>query len=120
MNKLLTICFLALMSCGSNPILEGFDSQRWQKDADGCNKQRIELADEVLERKSELVGLNENEIASIFGKPNRHELYSRNKKAYVYFIEGGPACEQTKENPDKVVIRFNGVGLAKEIILYKN
>ena len=120
MNKLLALALILILSCSNEPILQGFDSQRWQDDADGCHRQRIELAEEVLSRKAELVGLNENEIAGIFGKPDRHELYSRNKKAYVYFIDGGPECVGKKDNPDKLVIIFNGIGLAKEIILYKN
>jgi len=118
-KNLLVISFLFMLSCNPGAELQGFDSQRWQEDENGCNGQRIELADEIINRKSEIMGLNENEISAVFGKPNRHELYSRNKKAYVYFIDGGPECDQPQENPDKVVIRFNGVGLAKDIILYK-
>jgi hypothetical protein len=118
MNKIFALAMFAILSCGQEPKLPGFDSQRWQEDADGCSQQRIALADEVVKRKAELVGLNENEIAAIFGKPNRHELYSRNKKAYVYFIKGGTECSEPMENPLKLVIRFNGIGRAKEIILY--
>jgi hypothetical protein len=111
---------MGIFSCSQKPILQGFDSQKWQEDANGCNSHRIALADEVLHRKAELVGLGQNEIVEIFGKPNRHELYSRNKKAFVYFVDGGPDCPEQKEIADKLVIRFNGVGRLKEIILYKN
>lgn len=120
MNKLLSLVLLLILSCISEPILQGFDNQRWQADEGGCDKQRIILADEIINRKAELEGLNQNEITAIFGKPNRHELYSRNKKAFVYFVNGGPDCLQPKENPGKLVIRFDGIGRAKEIILYKN
>ena len=120
MNKLLALALLLIISCSTEPILQGFDNQKWQADEGGCDKQRIILADEIINRKAELEGLNQNEITAIFGKPNRHELYSRNKKAFVYFVDGGPDCLQQKENPGKLVIRFDGIGRAKEILLYKN
>jgi hypothetical protein len=120
MNKLLALAFVIILSCSNEPILQGFDSQIWQEDKDGCDKQRITLADEVINRKAELLGLNQNEITAVFGKPNRHELYSRNKKAFVYYVDGGPECQEQKTIPDKLVIRFNGIGRANEIILYKN
>ena len=119
-HKILPLLLLVILSCTGEPILDGFDSQKWQEDINGCNKERIELADEALNRKAELVGLGQNEIIEVFGKPNRHELYSRNKKAFVYFVDGGPDCQEQKEIPDKLVIRFNGIGRVKEIILYKN
>ena len=119
-NKLLGLVVLVIVSCNQEPILDGFDSQKWQTDKGGCDKQRIALADEVVNRKDELLGLNQNEIAVVFGKPDRHELYSRNKKAFVYYVEGGPECQEQKVIPDKLVIRFNGIGRVNEIIVYKN
>lgn len=119
-NKVLALALLIIISCNQDPILDGFDSQKWQADRDGCDKQRITLTDEVVSRKDELLGLNQNEIAAVFGKPNRHELYSRNKKAFVYFVGGGPTCKEQKAIPDKLVIRFNGIGRVNDIILYKN
>lgn len=117
---LLAIIFLFLLSCNQAAMLQGFDSEQWKDDEGGCNNQRLELVDEIMIRKAELKGLNQNEITAVLGKANRHELYSRNKKAFVYFVSGGPNCENKKENPEKLVIRFDGIGRAKEIILYKN
>jgi len=117
---LFAFIFLFLLSCNPASILEGFDSQQWKADEDGCNNQRMELIDEIISRKAELQGLSQNEITGVLGKADRHELYSRNKKAFVYFVSGGPNCENKKENPEKLVIRFDGIGRAKEIILYKN
>ena len=120
MNRLVIVTIISLFSCNTELLFDGFDSAKWKEDALGCNMVRVNLTDEIISRKAELFGLSENEISSIFGKPNRHELYSRNKKAYVYFIEGGPDCKEPLENPNKLVIRFNGVGLSKEVVLYKN
>ena len=119
-NKVLVLVMMIIFSCGQKPIMEGFDSKAWQADKGGCNNLRITLANDIIERKAELKGLNQNEITAVFGKADRHELYSRNKKAFVYFIEGGPDCLEKIEIPGKLVIRFDGIGRAKEIILYKN
>jgi hypothetical protein len=118
-NRILPIALLFALACSQSPVLSGFNSDKWQADADGCNGQRTALVVEVINRKSELAGLGQNDIRAVLGKPNRHELYSRNKKAFVYFVKGGPNCEQRKEKPDRLVIRFDGIGRAKEFILYK-
>ena len=119
-NKVVLSALLIIFSCGQEPILEGFDRKVWQADRGGCDNLRITLTNEIISRKAELEGLNQNEITAVLGKADRHELYSRNKKAFVYFIEGGPDCLAKKEIPGKLVIRFDGIGRAKEIILYKN
>ena len=85
-HRYLVIALLITFSCSQSPVLEGFDIEKWQRDKYGCNKERLVLANEVMERKDELVELGQNEITAVLGKPNRHELYSRNKKAFVYFM----------------------------------
>ena len=64
---LFAFIFLFLLSCNPASILEGFDSQLWKADEGGCNNQRIELVDEIINRKAELEGLNQNEITAVFG-----------------------------------------------------
>ena len=130
------LSLLFIFSCSQDPVLEGFDSQRWQADAEGCDGKRLAQVDEIDNRKAELVGLGQKELIEVFGKPDRHELYSRNKKAFIYFLGGGPGCSEPAGiiAPDslavttdsltmpqkKLVIRFNGIGRVKEIIVYKN
>lgn len=120
LNKYLILIIFLSLGCGQGFKLEGFDQEKWQLDVDGCNLDRPSMADRLIERKSELIGRSQNEIIDLFGKPSRLELYSRNKKAFVYFISGGPACDDKNESTKKLVIRFDGVGRSKEIILYKN
>jgi len=117
----LALAFLLLISCGQGSILTNFDSQKWQTDKDGCNNQRGALAEEIISRKNELTGLGQQKITELLGTADRHELYSRNKKAFVYFISGGPNCpKQLEKEVSKLVIRFDGIGRAKEFVLYNN
>ncbi len=120
LNKYLILIIFLLLGCGQGFKLDGFDQEKWQLDVDGCNLDRLTMTDSIMARKSALIGLSQNEIIDVFGKPSRLELYSRNKKAFVYFISGGPACDDKNESNKKFIIRFDGVGRAKEIILYKN
>lgn len=85
----------------------------------GCNGQRLELVDELMTRKSEITGLGQEEIVDVLGKADMHELYSRNKKSFTYFILNGPDCEKPTASPSKLIIRFDGLGRSKDIIYYK-
>jgi len=117
-NRLFFSILILTLACTGRALLPGFDRALWQADTEGCQGQRQLLAEELVRRKAELSGHGQHDITALLGKPDRHELYSRNKKAFVYFIAGGPACNRLKENPARLVIRFDGIGRAKEIILY--
>lgn len=81
---------------------------------------RASLVEDLVNRKEDLFGHGQKDIIGVLGKPNRHELYARNKKAFVYFISGGSICSKTEATQEKLVIRFDGIGRAKEVIYYKN
>jgi hypothetical protein len=109
--------FFLLSSCGrSLPHLDGVDDAKWKNDKNGCAGARATMADAVLSQKEELLSLSELEIVDVLGKPDKQELYKRNQKFYYYFIRPSPDCNQTSSaNPLQLVIRFNAMGLAKEI-----
>jgi hypothetical protein len=45
-------------------------------------------------------------------------LYKRNQKFYYYFITPGPACDSMERSTEeRLVIRFNAMGLANEILV---
>jgi outer membrane protein assembly factor BamE (lipoprotein component of BamABCDE complex) len=64
-----------------------------------------------------LLALSEQEIVTLLGKPDENELYKRNQKFYYYFLEPSKQCSDTlgENDPQKLVIRFNAIGLAKEV-----
>jgi outer membrane protein assembly factor BamE (lipoprotein component of BamABCDE complex) len=65
-----------------------------------------------------LLGLAQDDVIDVLGRPDFQLLYKRNQKYYIYFIEPGIQCQGEKENSKArtVSIRFNAVGLASEII----
>lgn len=66
--------------------------------------------------KEKLLGLDEMQTVTLLGSPDQNELYSRNQKFYYYFIEPAPSCSGGSDSiSERLVIRFNAVGLAKEV-----
>lgn len=75
------------------------------------------MADTLLAQRQKMLALDELDIVRILGKPDRKELYRRNQKFYHYFLEPSPDCKGGDSVAMKLVIRFNAVGLAKEILI---
>lgn len=111
---------MVLGACSNNKLLTGFDSEKWGSDPHGCLGLRKELADGLMKRKDELLGLNANEIKSLLGKPDRIELYKRSQKFLVYYIEPDETCAEHKKKDivENITIRFDALGRAREIVLY--
>jgi hypothetical protein len=112
--KVLPIIILSF-SCSKVPTLKDFDMESWKSDKNGCNKKRIELADKLISQKDKLLSLDEMEMVRAIGKPDRHEIYKRSEKFFYYSIDPASACALPTHQSRTLVVRFNAVGLAKEI-----
>lgn len=110
---------VVLGGCGKSlPVLDGIDMMSWKNDKNGCGGQRAEMMTAMDAQKDKLLSLSEIEVVEVLGKPDQNELYKRNQKFFYYFVEPAAACEQSgDEDPMRLIVRFNAVGLAKEIIL---
>lgn len=108
---------LFLFSCGKPlPSFEGIDLTAWKDDKQACNGTRVAMINALENNSKKLLTLSEQEIISLLGKPDENELYKRNQKFYYYFVEPARSCSTGgTSNPKKLVIRFNAVGLAKEV-----
>jgi outer membrane protein assembly factor BamE (lipoprotein component of BamABCDE complex) len=106
---------LVLISCNSAPTLENFDSDVWASDRYGCRDLRGKYYSSLKLQKSKLLGLNEMEVVQVLGKPDQNELFTRNQKFYYYFLEPSEKCADTSPSAKRLVLRFNAVGLLKEI-----
>lgn len=117
--KRLSILFYLLVlltSCGKTlPTFDNLDLEMWKKDKDGCNGYRFETREAIETNIEKLKGLSEMDIVNLLGSPDQNELYKRNQKFYTYFLQPSASCSQPVINPKKLVVRFNAMGLAKEV-----
>jgi outer membrane protein assembly factor BamE (lipoprotein component of BamABCDE complex) len=118
----ITLIAVLESSCGKSlPVLDGIDRQAWKDDKNACAEKRTEMIDRITAQKEKLLGLTEVELVELLGKPDRNELYKRNQKFYYYFVQPSEKCiDQLKnKHPAQLVVRFNAVGLAKEVSVDK-
>jgi len=125
-NLVIFVAFLfVIASCGKPvPKLENFDQATWKSDRKACQDHRMAMAASLEAQRSKMLALDEMAIVSLLGNPDQNELYTRNQKFYTYFLQPGPDCAAANiapgagsAAPKKLVIRFNAMGLAKEIIV---
>lgn len=112
--------FLIIFSCGKSlPVLEEIDLEAWKNDKQACSGKRTAMSDAIKSQSKKLLALSEQEIIGLLGKPDENELYKRNQKFYYYFLEPSKECRGASgdSDPQRLVIRFNAVGLAKEVSL---
>ncbi|HEY3401886.1 MAG TPA: hypothetical protein VGK59_00780 [Ohtaekwangia sp.] len=115
-----SVCLLMLLisSCGKSlPELKGIDIESWKADKNGCSRKREPFIENIREQKNELLSLNEMQVVEILGSPDRNELYKRNQKFYYYYLQPSENCPTSASHPLRLSIRFNAMGLAKEISL---
>jgi len=112
--KIIFLFAVLLVACGKPlPTLDGIDLKQWKEDRNGCNHFREKVIEKLVPQKDKLLGLSEDDVIGLFGRPDQNELYKRNEKFFKYFLEPGPSCG--KDSSDVILsIRFNSVGLAKE------
>lgn len=109
------------LACYSEPVeIEGFDNYVWKRDKWGCGRERNEMVDVLLEARQQLSGLREAEIIRLLGKPDAQELYDRNQKFLIYFLEPNINCSTSAEGVPQATaffVRLNATGMAKEFFV---
>jgi hypothetical protein len=124
MNRILSrllplVVLLAFAACSRPlPALQGLDAAAWKADRHACQGTRAAGLATLQEQKKNFLGLSEMQIVSVFGTPDRNELYKRNQKFYYYDLQPSTDCPHANPASDEalaLVIRFNAMGLAKEI-----
>jgi len=116
MKKLFILLALLIAGCGKRlPVLDGLDLNAWRNDKNGCGHVREQGEASLRTQLEKLKILDESQIVSLLGHPDRTELYKRNQKFYTYYLTPSPRCNPAQENPKKLIIRFNGMRVAKEV-----
>jgi len=116
----LVVIFGIIFSCSSKTEIENFNRQRWIDDAGGCKNLRGSEIKNLLAHKSEILGLSENQIETLLGKPDERDLYVRTQKFMVYYAAPGRNCGDTtkSEQIPRLSIRISALGTANEIVFY--
>jgi hypothetical protein len=113
-----SVLFL-IFSCGKPlPSLEGIDLGKWKEDKNGCNSFRGASRETLDKQKEKLLALDEMQIVELLGRPDQNELSTRNQKFFYYFLAPSEACPGDHQaHPERLIIRFNALGLAKEVMI---
>ena len=118
MQKLvwLSIVFLLIQSCNKPlPALENIDIEKWKEDKSGCLMIRQSFIEQLNSQREKIKSLSESEVVELLGRPDKNELLKRNQKFFYYYLEPGGACGKENVEFKKLMIRFNAIGLAKEV-----
>jgi hypothetical protein len=105
-------------ACSAPPDSLGqLDLVKWRSDRGGCKEIRKTLETDFKSVENQLLSLHIDKAGQLLGRPDIHQLGSRDQKFYVYFLEKGPHCNDItqKSTARKVILRFNSVGLLSEI-----
>jgi hypothetical protein len=115
-HSLLYLTFF-LFSCGKElPELNGINKEDWISDRNGCLNKRRTMVEAIREQRDKLLALDELKIVALLGKPDENELAPRNQKFYHYSLTPAADCLLNKDSVSvELVIRFNAMGLAKEV-----
>lgn len=113
---LLTIC---LASCSANLSVDGFDKEKWKNAPSECADYRLEKAQLLVEKEKYLLARTQNEIESLLGQAEEHELYKRNQKFFHYRLSLLEKCDKTDSITTYLSIRFNALGRSSNIQIFK-
>lgn len=117
MHKLLNVALVVVMFGCGRPLPEfiNLDLNAWKNDKHACSGYRSQRIEEIKVQKEKLLALDESQVIKLLGRPDRNELYKRNQKFFQYYLEAGSRCAEPKDEALKLIIRFNAMGLAKEV-----
>ena len=116
--SLLLLNLLLLLACSSEPNINTFDAISWQNDPNGCRGDRLTQLEVLMDEQEELLGWSEPKITGYLGAPDYLELYVRNQKFLIYYLEPTQECgPEGKENPLRMYVRMDALGQSKEISL---
>ncbi|WP_375581459.1 hypothetical protein ABWH96_10790 [Marivirga tractuosa] len=105
--------FLISIACTEVPELENIDLKKWKEDKDACQEYRIDVVENLLSQKDKLRGLSQNEVINILGTADKHQLYERSQKFFIYYLNPNENCDQYTEGYVKALyIRFNSLDQA--------
>jgi hypothetical protein len=118
MKRLMPLLLIALLyGCATQlPNLDDIDLTQWKADRHGCLGYRMATSRALFSQKEKLLGLTENQILKLLGKPDAAELYKRNQKFYYYQLTADSTCAASAPQSQRLMLHFNATGRVQEVI----
>ncbi len=113
-KSLLILLLVIFTSCYKQLEMEGFNKDKWINGQNDCDTYRLDISETIIENQDILLESTQNEIESLLGKPQEHELYDRNQKFFHYRLTPQERCGEYK-TVKYLSIRFNAIGRANLI-----
>lgn len=112
---------LYLASCKEKKVIQGFDSLAWKTSKMGCEGNRLAKVNLILTNKKEWLGIDDDEIVELLGRPERSYYYERNVRAFGYYLTSGKQCDSTQIGfGNRLIVEFNATGYSKRIFLERD
>ncbi|TAH25098.1 MAG: hypothetical protein EAZ07_08010 [Cytophagales bacterium] len=105
-----------LINCKEKKSIAGFNEQVWKTDKMGCANKRAAISDFVLSTKDQWLGIDDDVIVDLLGRPERSYFYERNARSFAYYIQSGKQCnQQSALFGQRLIVEFNATGYSKRI-----
>lgn len=114
-TPLLLITVFMLSSCYKTLELDGFDTPQWKEAGKECSEYRLTSVDMLIENQALILESTQNEVESLLGAADEHELYARNQKFFHYRLTPADSCEFKSNSLKFLSVRFNAIGLASDV-----
>lgn len=106
------VLILSFSSCYSVPEIAGFSADIWNKPISGCDAEKLQQAEILVQEEAKLLSKGEAQIKKLLGAPDEHELYDRNQKFFYYDLNAKDC------NPgQRLSIRFDALDRVKEVMI---
>jgi hypothetical protein len=118
--RLSLLCSVLLIALGCSrpvPQLDGVDLKIWKDDPRACQNQRGSFVGALQDQKDKLKGLDEKDLTSLLGQPDRKDLSEHHGKTYQYFLSPGPGCAGVDSIGLSLIVRFNATGVSREVAI---
>lgn len=108
-----------LAACQKTEVkLDNFDKALWQNDSKGCQNIRLQMLPSLEKQKDKILGLPQEKVTEILGKPDRQDLQKRNAKRFVYYVSEGSQCGNNNTEGIALILQFGALNYVSEI--YRN
>ena len=109
---------LLIIACSPMPALDNFNLEKWKNDEHGCKSLRKAEISSLMEQRTNLMGLSEEQIIKLLGNPDETNLYQRTQKFLVYYTSPGPKCDMPEAGASRFEIRISALHVVNEVVHY--